>query len=155
MKYRKEVKQAAQEHGFNPALIYAICMKESSMDPWAMRFEPGWRWWLHPIEWARRVRVTSKTERIAQQCSWGLMQIMGTVARERGFTGDIPQLCDVQTNLRYGCLHVKHLFSRYTDVRAVLSSYNTGRPNTSVGRAYAADVLKIMSDVQSSMTDAS
>jgi soluble lytic murein transglycosylase-like protein len=147
MKYWKEVEAAAKEHGFNPRLIYAICMKESSMDPWAMRFEPGWRWWLAPAKWARRVRVTTRTEEIAQQCSWGLMQIMGTVARERGFTGDIPQLCDVKTNLKYGCLQVKHLFARYSDVRHVLSAYNTGRPETPVGRAYATDVLKIMSEL--------
>ena len=147
MKYWKEVEHAAKEHGLAPALVYAICIKESSLDPWAMRYESGWRWWLKPAYWARKVRVTSKTERVAQQCSWGLMQIMGTVARERGFAGDLPNLCDVKVGLDYGCRHVRYLFRRYDDVKQVLSAYNTGRPNTNVGRAYAADVIRIMSDV--------
>lgn len=152
MKYRKEVIEVATQSGFNPALVYAICMKESSMDTWAMRFEPGWRWWLDPNKWARRVRVTTRTEEIAQQCSWGLMQVMGTVARERGFSGDLPQLTSPKVGLKYGCAQLAYLFTRYSDVRHVLSAYNTGRPDTKVGRAYAADVLKIMSEVQSSMT---
>lgn len=147
MKYWKEVEHAAKEHGINPALVYAICIKESALDPWAMRFEAGWRWWLNPTRWARRVGVSARTEQVAQQCSWGLMQIMGTVARERGFAGDLPNLCAPKVGLDYGCRHVKYLFGRYSDVRHVLSAYNTGRPETKVGRAYAADVLKKMSDL--------
>lgn len=147
MKYRKEIDEIAKKHGFNSDLVRAICIKESGLDTWAMRFEPGWRWWLNPASWARRVAVTTKTESVAQQCSWGLMQIMGTVARERGFTGDLPQLCSPRVGLEYGCLHLKYLFGRYNDVKHVLSAYNTGRPDTRVGRAYAASVLKIMSDL--------
>ena len=144
MKYWKEVDQAAKLYGFNSKLVYAICIKESSMDTWAMRFEPGWRWWLNPGTWAKRVRVTTRTEEIAQQCSWGLMQVMGTVARERGHVGDLPQLCNPKIGLEIGCAHLKYLFARYSDVKHVLSAYNTGRPNTKVGLVYAAEVLDIM-----------
>ena len=144
MKYEKIVTEVSTEHRLNPKLVYAICLKESNMDTWAMRFESEWRWWLSPADWAVRVAVTAQTERIAQQCSWGLMQIMGTVARERGFSGDLPQLCDPKIGVAYGCKHVNYLFTRYSDVKQVLSAYNTGRPNTKVGLAYAADVIDKM-----------
>lgn len=146
-KYRSIIEGVAVEHKLSPFLIRAICIKESALDTYAIRYEPGWRWWLNPISWAKRVATTTKTERVAQSISWGLMQIMGTVSRERGFTGDMPQLCTPATGVEFGCKHIVYLFSRYDDMNKVLSAYNTGRPNTTVGRAYADHVLTIMSEL--------
>jgi len=50
---------------------------------------------------------TAGTERILQRTSWGLMQIMGAVARERGFRGWLTELCDPQANLEWGCKHLR------------------------------------------------
>jgi len=47
-----------------------------------------------------------QTELLFQQTSWGLMQIMGAVARERGFRGWLTELCDPATNLEWGCRHL-------------------------------------------------
>ena len=35
------------------------------------------------------------------------MQIMGAVARERGFRGWLTELCDPQANLEWGCKHLR------------------------------------------------
>jgi len=50
---------------------------------------------------------TAGTERILQRTSWGLMQIMGAVARERGFRGWLTELCDPAVNLEWGCRHLR------------------------------------------------
>jgi len=51
--------------------------------------------------------VTILTELLGQQTSWGLLQIMGAVARERGFKGWLTELCDPQVNLEWGCRHLR------------------------------------------------
>jgi len=47
------------------------------------------------------------TELLNQQTSWGLLQIMGAVARERGFRGWLTELCDPSINLEWGCRHLR------------------------------------------------
>lgn len=140
------VEAKAGEHGLNPALVWAICIKESSLDQWAVRYEPDWRWLLNPIKWAKRVSITSKTERIAQSCSWGLMQIMGTVARERGLEDDIPCLLDPETGVEFGCRHLVYLLNRYEDALSALAAYNAGNPKSKVGAQYAQDVIRLMGE---------
>ena len=112
-------REAATKHGLDPALVCALCEVESSWIPWAVRHEPGYRWlWGltyddYPIEprWlAKEVQLrgyTAGTERIFQRTSWGLMQIMGAVARERGFRGWLTELCDPTVNLQWGCRHLR------------------------------------------------
>ena len=48
-----------------------------------------------------------QTELLAQQTSWGLMQFMVAVARERGFRGWLTELCDPAVNLEWGCRHLR------------------------------------------------
>jgi len=112
-------REAATKHGLDPALVCALCEVESSWIPWAVRHEPGYRWlWGltyddYPTEprWlAKEVQLrgyTAGTERILQRTSWGLMQIMGAVARERGFRGWLTELCDPAVNLEWGCRHLR------------------------------------------------
>lgn len=142
--YYQLVETIAKKHNLNPKLVYAVCLKESDLDTYAMRFEPGWRWWLNPLKWAKRVVTTEATERVGQQMSWGLMQVMGTVARERGFDSDFPRLCRPEVGVEFGCRHLVWLMGRFQTIPEVLSAYNTGRPNTKVGRAYAESVLSLM-----------
>ena len=70
----------------------------------------------------------SPTERVGQMCSWGLMQVMGAVAREYGFKGYFPQLCDPVVGLRYGCLHVTKFRAKYGQWSDVIAAYNAGSP---------------------------
>ena len=51
-----------------------------------------------------RGAIPSETEARARAFSWGLMQVMGQVARENGFAGaSLAALCDPGTGLDVGC----------------------------------------------------
>jgi len=78
--------------------------QESRWDPDAVREEPGfYRRYVVPNLTTRR----QKREQWQLATSWGLLQVMGQVARERGFTGKyIPQLLDPSLGLYYGCKHL-------------------------------------------------
>ncbi len=76
--------------------------------------------------------------------SWGLMQVMGAVAREYGFSGRfLSQLCDPAVGLEYGCRHLSILLKRHGTIRAALSAYNSGQPHTMRGNEYAEKVTAI------------
>lgn len=88
----------AQRVGLDPALVCAVCEQESNWNPWAIRYEPGfYDRYIVPLP------LNSATEAHARAFSWGLMQVMGQVARERGYTGDLAMLCDPDTALSIGC----------------------------------------------------
>jgi len=59
--------------------------------------------------------VTILTELLGQQTSWGLLQIMGAVARERGFKGWLTELCDPTVNLEWGCRHLRWMLDHPLD----------------------------------------
>ena len=70
----------------------------------------------------------SATEAYARGFSWGLMQIMGQTAREKGVTvKDLSQLCDPVHGLEMGCQKLSDELHRLGgDVRAALLAYNGG-----------------------------
>jgi len=109
-------REAAGRYGLDPRLICALCEVESGWNPRAVRHEEGYRWlWgllreseeIKPTVLEQLSGCTITTERICQQTSWGLMQIMGATARERGFTGWLTELCDPAVNLEWGCKHLR------------------------------------------------
>lgn len=120
----------ANKHGFTPALVKAIVQVESAGNPWASKPEPLYRWTFETEKWAKRVGVPLDTETWQQKASWGLMQIMGAVARERGCTLQyLDQLCDPKYGLKYGIEHLKWL----RDAKGyqgdnLISAYNQGSP---------------------------
>lgn len=77
-------------------------------------------------------------ERSGQKMSWGLMQVMGAVAREYGFKGTfLSELCDPHVGLKYGMIHVQTLFKRYNGHWPdVIAAYNMGSPRRVDGGAY-------------------
>jgi Transglycosylase SLT domain len=88
----------AAKHALDPALVCAVVEQESAWDAHAMRYEPGFR--------SRYVAPLGlpPTEEVARSISWGLMQVMGQVAREHGFAGKfLSALCDPATGLDIGC----------------------------------------------------
>jgi soluble lytic murein transglycosylase-like protein len=71
---------AAAAHALDPALVCAICEQESAWDPFALRYEPAFfDRYVAPQLAAGKISVT---EAHARAFSWGLMQVMGQVARE-------------------------------------------------------------------------
>jgi soluble lytic murein transglycosylase-like protein len=126
----------AKEAGCDPALICAICEQESSWNPWAIRWEQlFYEKYIRPMVLDRRLRDI--TEAKARAFSWGLMQVMGQVAREHGYAGHMTALCDPETGIRVGtAVWRSKLEAAGGNVEQALELWNGGaNPN------YAAEVL--------------
>lgn len=121
----------ASAHGLDPALICAVIEQESAWDAHAIRYEPGFRArYVAPLE-------LPPTEEIARSISWGLMQLMGQVAREHGFQRPfLSALCDPSAGLTFGCIVLAAKIAAAGDVARGLADWNGGgNPD------YAAQVL--------------
>ena len=110
LQYMPTIREVAEELSLNPNIIAAIIITESTGKTCAMRFEPGWRWFTpteHMMAYAEKLGCSVQTEENGQATSWGLMQVMGTVAREHGFRGWFSELCQPETGIRYGANHLR------------------------------------------------
>jgi soluble lytic murein transglycosylase-like protein len=89
---------AASKHALDAPFVCAVVEQESAWDAHAIRYEPGFRTrYVAPLG-------LPPTEEIARSISWGLMQVMGQVAREHGFSGKfLSALCDPAAGLDIGC----------------------------------------------------
>lgn len=122
------IKNLAIEYDLDPEVICAVCQIESSWDQYSIKYEPGYRWVLTPEKFAKTLHIDEITEHELQKFSLGLMQVMGGVAREHGFTGSLLQLADVKTGLTYGCKHLAKMTKRYKKLDEVIAAYNAGSP---------------------------
>src|SRR5579872_5332068 len=96
-------KQIAAQHNLWPELVCAICECESSWNPWAMRYEPGF-YDRYVAPQVARGQLPVVTELRARAFFWGLMQVMGQVAHEAGFSGNsLAELCDPAKGIDVGC----------------------------------------------------
>ena len=118
---------ASEQYKIKADLLAAIVMVESAGDPYAMRFESHWKHVFKAEEFARRCGSSRQTEEIAQSTSWGLCQVMGTVAREYGHRGYLSELCNPALSLHFGCLHLKKKIERFGEL-AGIAAYNAGTP---------------------------
>lgn len=129
----KIIEEAADIHCHPANLISAIVQVESAFDPSAIRYEPTFyaRYVLGGL-FKPIYPCSQETETHARAMSWGLMQVMGQVARERGFKGTfLSELCDPVVGLHCGCKHLTYLRSRYEDshgMEGVVAAYNAGSP---------------------------
>jgi soluble lytic murein transglycosylase-like protein len=99
-----QVKQIATMNGVDPALACAVVEQESGFNTWAMRYEPAFF-----VRYVAPILNLSDTERQARATSWGLFQVMGQVARERGFTQKfLSSLCDPDFGIPVGIQFLKH-----------------------------------------------
>lgn len=157
------VNEAAERAGISVPLVRAIVQVESTWNRFAWNPEPRYRF-LWNVELNRPFRVLTEDERTSevppadfptlagdrdqewwgQQASWGLMQIMGAVAREGGFTAPyLPELTDPAANLLVGCRHLRGLLQWAAgDVSKAVGAYNAGRGGfaSPAGQAYRAKV---------------
>lgn len=164
--YGTEIARAAGTHGLNPSIVGALIAVESSGNPWAWNPEPAYRYFWN-VRTQKPFRKLTAAEHTAefppldfptiggdsdqewwgQQASWGLMQVMGAVAREHGFVGTfLPELCDVKVNLEYGCRHLARLLKwARGDMERALAAYNGGTAGNLTrplrNSAYAAKVM--------------
>jgi soluble lytic murein transglycosylase-like protein len=122
------ISQVAERHGLNPRLVAAVVQVESSGNPQATRHEPAWRYFKDVGLHAARLGIPVDQEEAYQAHSWGLMQVMGSVARELGFRYHLPQLLDPPTGLEYGCRKLAACLKRWPLWEEGLAAYNGGSP---------------------------
>lgn len=174
MQYRKEIQSAAADFGLPIWLVAAIVQVESSGSAWAWNPEPRYRY-LWDVRGNRPFRSMTASELAskvpppdfaclagdrdqefwAQQASWGLMQVMGAVARERGYRGPyLTELLNPDAGIHYGCAHLSVLRDRFFashDWPGVIAAYNAGSPRISGGQyenqAYVEKVLRTAKEV--------
>ena len=129
-------RHAAQAEGLDPALVCAVVEQESNWNPWAMRYEPlFFAKYVAPLYTNNKVGAT---EAYARGISWGLMQVMGQVAREKGVASlFLSTLCDPAVGLAVGCriLRQKLDAAGGDTSRALLAWKGGGNPD------YAEEVL--------------
>jgi soluble lytic murein transglycosylase-like protein len=149
---RNYVEHYAVAFNLKPELIQAIILRESDNNQYAMRYEPNWQYLTSVKRFAGLTGTTEDTERMGQSISWGLMQVMGTCAREMGFVGSFPELCVIETNLYYGCLKLSQLLKKYENLKDAISAYNSGCPVKKLdgsykNQGYVDTVLQLMSAI--------
>jgi soluble lytic murein transglycosylase-like protein len=122
----------ASARGLDPALVCALVEQDSAWDPHAIRYEPAFRArFVAPLE-------LPPTEEMARSISWGLLQVMGQVARDHGFQRPLlSALCDPSAGLTFGCIVLAAKLAAGSDnVSRALALWNGGgNPD------YAAQVL--------------
>jgi hypothetical protein len=127
------IERLAPAYSLEPRLVEAILWVKSSDHPESIRFEP------HIYD---RLLTAyphlSPTERMQQATSWGLLQVMGMVCCERGFTGCCVELCrDPEGGLRVGMSHLAWLATRAKDRDEMIRAYNAGSGGAQKGRGGA------------------
>lgn len=125
------VQEAALAADLPISLVYGLVCQESSGNPNATRFEP--------MFFQRYIIKGNfpEAEGKGRATSWGLMQIMGEVAREEGFKGDFHELLEPEVGLYWGCRHLARLKERYWAKygwNGVLAAYNAGSPRLNGGK---------------------
>jgi hypothetical protein len=162
--------RAALRHNLAIGLVRAVVHVESGGNPWAFNPEPRYRYVWDVRRWApfRTLRAEEAVSAVppadfaalagdpdqewwGQRASWGLMQVMGAVARERGFRGPyLSELCDPAIGLDAGCRTLVELL-RWArgDVTAAVAAYNGGPAGNAPGgplrnQAYAGKVLALV-----------
>lgn len=126
-------KEKARAHLLYPELICGIIEQESNWNTWAMRYEPlFYQKYIAPLLIHPAPSGTSAplgvTEAHARATSWGLMQVMGEVARESGFGWPyLSELCDPFVGLEEGCaIFERKLAAAEGNVRNALLLWNGG-----------------------------
>jgi soluble lytic murein transglycosylase-like protein len=129
-------RKAAGAQSLDPSLVCSVVEQESGWNPWAMRYEP-----LFFNKYVASLYTNNKisaSEAYARGFSWGLMQVMGQVARENGFDAPfLSALCDPEQGLTIGCKVLRKKFDAAAGdpARALLAWNGGGNPS------YAAQVL--------------
>lgn len=123
---REVVKKECDRFQIRSDLVCAIISVESSGNPKAIRYEKGYKDIWKVEDYAVKLKISSATEMVSQKISWGLMQIMGGVARWHGFDGYLSDLLQPELGVRWGCVHLKSIMDEYVDVKDVISIYNWG-----------------------------
>lgn len=114
---------------FEPELIGAIIEVESASMNYKCRYERNWSNFVDVPGFAKKLSITEETETMLQKTSIGVMQVMGAVARQHKYKGDLLRLTDPFFGIYYGCTHLSWFRANfgYQD-DSLISAYNAGKP---------------------------
>lgn len=118
----------AEKHGLEPELVAAVSYHESGGNKYAMRYEPNWSYFYQPDKFAHALSISVDSEMQSQKFSYGYLQVMGSVARELGYTDSLIRLCEPFNAYEYGCAKLAECFRRFPIMNAAIAAYNAGTP---------------------------
>lgn len=120
------VNAEAKEFSLPPILIASIIAEESSWNTYKIRHEGGFEERINVGKFAKLNNYPEESESILQSCSFGLMQVMGCVARELGFDKDFGMLLDPEIGVQVGCKKLSLLIKKHGQGNDAIASYNAG-----------------------------
>ena len=138
-------KKTALNHQLDSTLVCAVIEQESAWNTWATRYEPAFfARYVAPLYTNNKI---SASEAYARAFSWGLMQVMGQVARENSYKGQfLSALCDPEQGIAVGCrVLARKLAAAGGDKTRALLAWNGG-----ANPSYAEQVLARVSRYSSS-----
>ena len=97
---------------------------------------------MKPIYEAEKIVATEANTRAM---SFGLMQVMGEVARELGFAGEfLTELCDPHVGIEFGCRKLAKALAKHNgQLEESLLAYNGG-----ADKLYPSKVLALVPSYQ-------
>lgn len=135
-KYLPLIQDVCSMHEVDSDLILAIVDVESGGNTYAARFEAYWKYFSNIQKNAATLKISFATEQNMQMCSWGLMQVMGSVAREHGYSLELQRLCEPKSGLQYGVRQISKFLKIYPIESDVIAAYNAGSPRKTKGGMY-------------------
>lgn len=133
--YLNLVFKASLDFDLEPSLILAIIYAESNCELMSYRYEMRSKYFVNPGLYAKKLKISPETEVNAQQCSYGLMHVMGFKAREMGYTGHLPEMLrSAELSIKMGCMALSNFQKHYPMGDDAIASYNAGSPRLSMGK---------------------
>jgi len=96
-KIKETVRIMCNSFGIDQRFMFALIETESNWNQWAVKYEPGYRWYMEEPD-TGRFKNSPETNKEMQSFSYGLCQVMGNHFYEQGFTGFCTQLVDPKLN---------------------------------------------------------
>jgi soluble lytic murein transglycosylase-like protein len=142
--FASEITRFADSFQLPPSFIAAVIQEESRFEPWAARTEPHYKRKAivqrQAREWSKRWRgaPSYETELDDRARSFGLMQVMGQLAREQRLASRyLGELYLPPNTIYHGAKRLRVLLDRYRgDTLSAISAYNQGN-NRKRGETFA------------------
>lgn len=139
------INSVARKHQITPQLVAAIIYEESRGKVYRTRFEMRWFTRLRGIKRDQLLGFVPgeslcslDTEKVHRATSWGLCQILGETARERGFQGEnLTQLIEPEVGVDIAMGYLAHLIKLKGNEYDAVLAYNGGADDQYPIRVYA------------------
>lgn len=130
IKKHKEILRIECDHReIDYKTMNAIITIESAWKNQTARYEKNFIYTHKADHFADIFNVNITTEVTFQRFSYGFCQIMGGTARDLGFNGWLPDLCNdlkPELNIFWGCEYFQRRCENYVDLKDKIAAYNAG-----------------------------